>query len=406
MKTIHTFEGNSISDLYAADTAEEKHAFMLSYPSTAQWEPFPNVNKFPIHDGGNQQDKVPEHIVKQKEPYRHLAVLGKGIPAFLTVLPPQELIGYWQEHFSMGLADIIALPKDSYCDVINASEWKVITLFPFEHIAADKHAVNPDNHYFVLDKTTLPQMGIPLPPQQVISPHLLPAYKDKIPFVVKTAQGLSGDGTFIIKTPADFDKCLQKVKDYGLQEVIMQQLVQNIKTNHGVQFYLSKQGKITFIGSSHQLTDAEGHYQGNVVSYSQMEMEKFLPIIKNVAAFLQQHGYFGIAGLDILEDTEGQLFVIDGNFRLTGATPQYMLKNDLMVAGFGHSKICTEYGYHGQLKDFLRSLKEELTGKIFTILSAYENNGKTEVYGITAGHSLKEISTNEQKLFAKGLTIN
>ena len=57
----------------------------------------------------------------------------------------------------------------TYLDYLNQSRKfdKIITLFPFDHLLPEKHAVNPDEHYKLLSKVSLAEMGVHYPKYHV-----------------------------------------------------------------------------------------------------------------------------------------------------------------------------------------------------------------------------------------------
>jgi hypothetical protein len=90
------FKGNSFSELYGSDI-DSSYAFLLSYPTTADWSAYPNGRKYIIQDGNEADKKVTFDKVFQKEPWKIMAVLGDQLGGILIARPPQELLDYWQE---------------------------------------------------------------------------------------------------------------------------------------------------------------------------------------------------------------------------------------------------------------------------------------------------------------------
>ncbi|MHC5831049.1 MAG: carbamoylphosphate synthase large subunit, partial [Nostoc sp.] len=101
----------------------------------------------------------------QKEPWKILAVLGDRIPGIVITPPPKSLLAYWQEHFGFSYSNKSMMDRLTYLDDLSHSERfdKLITLFPFDHLKREKHAVDPDTHYRLLSKVALAELGVQCP---------------------------------------------------------------------------------------------------------------------------------------------------------------------------------------------------------------------------------------------------
>lgn len=136
-------------------------------------------------------------------------------------------------------------------------------------------------------------------------------------------------------------------------------------------------------------------------------MSRFFDLIASMGEYAHQQGYFGCIGFDVLEDSDGQLFVIDANFRVNGSTPLCLQRHTLLGIGKEVAKYSSDYRMDGTLESILVTLKPELERKDLIILSALEKvkYGKiyTDIYGIVAGETLGEMQRIEQSLHKKGL---
>ena len=109
----------------------------------------------------------------------------------------------------------------------------------------------------------------------------------------------------------------------------------------------------------------------------------------------------------MLEDSQGQLYAIDANFRVNGSTPLCLQRHTLLGRGKEGAKYSSDCRMDGTLESILVTLKPELDRKDLIILSALEKvkYGKiyTEIYGIVAGEDMEEMQQIEQNLHSKGL---
>ena len=413
------FQGSSFSDLFAQDITDARYAFILNYPATASWAAYPNTKKYFLQDGSDEATKTSYDKICQKEPWKNLAVLGDAIPG-IVINPPQKLlIDYWKEHFGFSYANIEVMQRAVYLDDLSSSDRfdKVITLFPFDSLQPEKHAVAPDTHYRLLSKVTLADLGVQCPKYKSYNLHSFSLediqLPEQFPYLIKTSHGLSGEGTYIIRSASDLNYCFEELRKYLdiklLNTIIVSEFVKNTVQNYCVQFYISKTGEITLIGTTVQLVTPEGTYLGGVIHYREIDMSKFFGMIAAIGQYAHQQGYFGFIGFDVLEDQDGQLYVIDANFRVNGSTPLCLQRHTLLGLGKEVAKYSSDYRMDGTLDSILMTLKRELERKDFMLLSALEKvkYGKiyTEIYGIMTGQTSEEMQHIEQNLQNKGLQL-
>lgn len=420
-RKIEYFEGTSFSELYADDIAGGNYAFLLSYPCTAAWSPCPNTRKYYIQDGNVEEKKVGFDKIRQKEPWKIMAVLGETLPGILTSRPPDSLIQYWKDHFGFSYENMIVLPHENWADNLNAREdfEKLITLFPYDYIRPEKHAVDPDTHYRLLSKCSLAEQCHSVPDYDIYD--LREVSVEAIgfssvyhyPYLVKTSHGLSGEGTYIIKNDEDLSFCMEELRIYRRMKladfIVVMDFVENVADNYCVQFYVDKKGQPKLIGATSQLVSSTGVHLGGVIRFQGTDMTKFSDIILHFSRSMNQSGYFGVVGVDVLEDRDGVLHVIDANIRVNGSTPLCLQRQTLLPLGKAVAKYSTDYYIEDNLDATLTNLKQELDRKDFMILSAVEypssSGTRTEIYGIVTGENINEMERTEKGLSGKGLRL-
>ncbi|MEH2464466.1 carbamoylphosphate synthase large subunit [Nostoc sp.] len=410
------FQGSSLSDLFAQDITDTSYGFILNYPATASWAAYPNLKKYFIQDGSSEATKTSFDKICQKEPWKILAVLGDRIPPIVIIPPPKSLLEYWQEHFGFSYSNIEMMDRLTYLDDLSHSEYfdKLITLFPFDHLKREKYAIDSDTHYRLLSKVTLAELGVQCPKYETYNLHtcnLEDIQLPQFPYLIKTSHGLSGEGTYIIKSLSDLNYCLEEIRKYLniklLDKIIVSEFVKNEVQNYCVQFYVNKAGEITLIGTTRQLVTPEGYYLGGLIDYHNTDMSKFFEMIAAIGQYAHKQGYFGVIGFDVLEDQDGQFYAIDANFRVNGSTPLCLQRHTLLGLGKEVAKYSSDYRMEGTLDSILVTLKPELDRKDLIILSALEKvkYGKiyTGVYAIITGETIEQMQYIEQKLYKKGL---
>ncbi|OUL37045.1 carbamoylphosphate synthase large subunit [Nostoc sp. T09] len=411
------FQGSSLSDLFAQDILDASYAFIPNYPATARWAAYPNTKKYYIQDGSSESTKTSFDKICQKEPWKNLAVLGEAIPGIVIIPPQNLLVDYWREHFGFSYSNMKMFDCSVYLEELSKSDGfdKIITLFPFDNLRHEKHAIAPNIHYHLLSKVTLAELGVQCPKYKSYNLHTISLEEiqlpEKFPYLIKTSHGLSGEGTYIIKSTSDLNYCLKELKKYLdiklLDWIVISEFIKNAVQNYCVQFYVSKTGDITLIGTTTQLVTSEGNYLGGLIHYRETDMSKFFEMIAAIGQYAHQQGYFGVIGFDVLENQDGQLYTIDANFRVNGSTPLCLQRHTLLGLGKEVAKYSSDYRMDGTLDSVLTTLKPELDRKDLIILSALEKvkYGKiyTEIYGIVTGETIEEMQQIEQNLQRKGL---
>ena len=413
------FQGNSLSDLFAQDITDTQYAFILNYPATASWAAYPNTKKYFLQDGSSEATKTSFDKICQKEPWKNLAVLGDALPGVVIIEPQKLLIDYWREHFGFSYTNQEMIHCSTYLDELSQSDRvkNVITLFPFDNLKPEKHAVDPDTHYRLLSKVALAELGVPCPKYSSYNLHDISLediqLPEQFPYLIKTSHGISGEGTYIIKSTSELNYCLEELRKYLdiklLDTIIVSEFVKNVVQNYCVQFYVNKAGEITLIGTTRQLVTAEGNYLGGVIHYRETDMSRFFEMIAAIGQYAHSSGYFGFIGFDVLEDKDGQFYAIDANFRVNGSTPMCLQRHTLLGLGKEVATYSSDYRMDGTLDSILVTLKPELDRKDFIILSALEKlkYGKiyTDIYGIVTGETVEDMQHIEQNLKDKGLQL-
>lgn len=415
--TIEHFNGRSLSELFAADITNLVNTFILSYPTTARWSLYPNTQRFFIQDGNEEAAKVPFDQIRQREPWKIMAVLGDGITGLLTSRPPRQLMEYWRDHFGFKYNNMAVLPHESWIDILNTlrPHAKILSLFPYDWLDPELHAIDPDIHYRLLSKCALADIAPSVPSYRSYDLRQTPLEQaplpQQFPYLVKTSHGLSGEGTYILKNEKDLGYCLRELACYLrlglLKAIVVMRFVEEVVENYCVQFYVDGRGKTTLIGATSQLVSDTGVHLGGIIRYQETDLSPFMPIIAATAANLNAHGYFGVVGLDILVDSEGAQHVIDANVRINGSTPLCLQRHDLVSLGKDAAKYSTDYSIDASLDALLTRFKAELDRKDFIILSALEypsSRGiRTDIYGIVSGKDIDHMLQVERQLAEKGL---
>jgi biotin carboxylase len=119
-----------------------------------------------------------------------------------------------------------------------------------------------------------------------------------------------------------------------------------------------------------------------------------LTIIEKVSKFLHEEGYFGVVGIDILKNAQGQCYLVDLNPRLTGITPFLIISRLFMADGMTHGIYLPGKTFSMSAASLLKFVETIGNGKI--IIQAYYEDMKA---AITHAHiAIIANSTDERDL--------
>ena len=341
-----------LSELYVKDAPDA--VLMTEYPSSNSSETrFQNKTKYIIHD---PFPPPPAGLLKTLGPHHLMYGWGNEIPVTSQLEPPAALIAHWRDLFGeQGVPEWQAIRDDK----------TYITSFPFETLAADQQVIDPATLYHLHAKQAI--ADIPCSQAEV--------YEDvRFPCILKLSHGYAGLGNFFVRDQADLEKAQVQIRtQWPDAPLVINQLLTDIVGDYGVQFYLNKQGEMTWLGFTQQVFNEAGRWTGGVFNANiQDELyEAFLDIAKPVAGYLHAKGYFGVVGIDILQDKDDNFYLVDLNPRLTGITPFLIVSRNLIAEGYNHGIYAASVELDGDLTDVIR-MTEGIESARVAILSAYQ----------------------------------
>ena len=334
---------------------------MTEYPSSNSSETqFQNKTKYIIHD---PYPAPPVGLLKTLGPHHLMYGWGKQLPVTSDLPPPAMLLEHWAKIFGEeGVPVWERLREDK----------TYITSFPFETLTPDQQVIDPDTLYHLHSKAAIAEV-----------PCSQAAVYDKVEFpcVLKLSHGYAGLGNFFIRKPSDYQAAQAQLKSqWPDAPLIINQLLTDIIGDYGVQFYLDKKGKMTWLGFTQQVFNETGKWTGGVFNAEIQDQlhGKFLNIAESAAEYLHQKSYFGVVGIDILEDKTGQCFLVDINPRLTGITPFLIASRLFLAEGFIHGIYAASVALKGNLETVISQVEEIRSAKVI-ILSAYQEEGADDV---------------------------
>ena len=365
----------TLSSLYCQDL--HNAYIMPEYPSSFQKNAkFLNENKYFIHDFPPLSLEYIEYL----RPIRMCPVAGNDLPILLHH-PPNTIL---QDHWNKWLP-WFPEPDVHNLVTVDTGDEKLITLYPLESVPKMKHAIDPDAHFEVLSKAAIPEMGALCPKHMSLDNFTLPC-------MMKATHGLSCKGTYLVKTEEEAVQVLEELRtDFSCADPVVTDVIQGITGNYCLQFYLFGNGNVQWLGVTNQIITSNCRWGGGVLNWDEQEDLKnmLFATVEPVMKYLHCKGYFGIVGVDVLKNDEGQ-YVVDVNPRVNGSTPLLLIAPHMAQLGLKHSRFMTGKTFSCNMKKLVEETNEvNQSGDGFAvILSAADTQHGCEahiaVFGKTA----------------------
>jgi hypothetical protein len=343
----------SVSQLYASDSPE---AWLLTqYPSSNSDETiFQNRTKFQIHD---PFPPPPRELLQVLGPHHLMCAWGRDVVVTSQTEPDSRLLKHWAEVLG---EDAVPVWK-----AYDPSQ-RFITLFPHESIAADQQVIDPAVNYRLHSKEIIESIDCP---QAKVLDQVTP------PCVVKLSHGYAGLGNFFIRNAFDESMMREQVaQQWPDATIVVNELIENIVQDVGIQFYLRMDGSIVWLGLTQQQFNRNFRWCGGVFSALEQDegRKRYESIVLATAAVLHKHKYFGLVGIDVVTNDQGQQFLVDVNPRLTGVTPFLMASRRLATQGATEGIYLASQKFSGTADQLYRAVADVSDGTVL-VLSACEN---------------------------------
>ena len=346
-----------LSELYAQDCPDA--VLLTEYPSSnSDATRFKNRSKYIIHDPTPPPQRV---LLKVLGPHHLMWGWGKEIPVCSEFPLPLALLEHWQRV----LGDR-AVPR--WCAPVDGA--KYVTLFPHQSLSEVAQVIDPDTNYRLHSKEVIEKIDCPQA-----------ALLDEIsaPCVVKLTHGYAGLSNFFVREAGDADSVLADIeKKWPNATYVVNSIIDDIKTDFGVQFYLKKDGSVVWLGFTEQRFDEDGKWSGGCFSADAQErcFDDMAKMIEPAAKYLHAEGYFGVVGIDVVTNGDGQQFLVDVNPRLTGITPFLMASRMFAEQGLGEGIYLASFKFMGSLDQLIslaESFEQSKTPSRVVVLSAFED---------------------------------
>ncbi|WP_216824708.1 ATP-grasp domain-containing protein [Paragemmobacter aquarius] len=228
----------------------------------------------------------------------------------------------------------------------------------------------------------------------------------RLPAVVKAADsaGTSGGaGVAIARAARHRKRARHRFADCSA--IIIEDFIP-ARTNICVQVAVLPDASVQLIGASAQICSPGGLYLGSVAGPDIRQPSGSSALALTIAARAAALGFRGIAGFDILENADGQLFAIDLNFRPNGSTPLLLVLAGCGGArGFAHARfvLCTSAD---RLDQVLSRLGADFSAGWLVLTGAFDDkSAPARLRLVVLGESPQQLTLRLRQLERKGLCI-
>ncbi|KXJ16739.1 uncharacterized protein LOC110235109 [Exaiptasia diaphana] len=295
--------------------------FLPEYPSTFNpTAKFHNDEKYFIHD-------IPPYTnneVQYLKPIQFCPMAGNELPMLLRNKPGEALKQHWKKWLPF-------FPDANMCDLTleGTGERKCFTQYPLQCLPRKKHAIDPDVHHKILSKNSIPEMGANCPRHMTLDDYTVPC-------MIKASWGTGGKATYLAKTKPDAENFIYKLQnEFRCPEPVISEFITGVTGNYCVNFYLYKSGDVEWLGCPIQDIDEDFGWIGVHMDWNEQDelKDKLYDTVMPVKEYLHQNGYFGVVGIDVLSNKDGN-FVIDVNARINGSTTLVMIGPHMAELGY------------------------------------------------------------------------
>jgi len=307
-----------------------------------------------------------------------------------------SMLQYYQDTYpeTFYSKNIIKYTWKGYYDIIKSIKEKtLVVLHPYGKIDEDIYYIDPDLLCFLNDKSNLKVLSSSIAKAELMDLNLIKNLRD-FPFVLKAHSGASWDGVRIIKNISDLKAA---VIFFQAEDSLLVEEFIDIKDNKNIQVVIYENGNYDIIGISNQYTTKEGEYDGNIIYKDTSINSKIKTILNEICSNAYKLWFQGIAGFDIVRDSNNKYIFMDPNFRLNGSTSTLMLRDrifterDAQVLLFGSFK-----SNYSDIKTMIQE-NQKLGNKSLYILSSYQEEIAWVIWWYAVMSSKNEATIEEDK---------
>jgi hypothetical protein len=231
-----------------------------------------------------------------------------------------------------------------------------------------------------------------------------------LPVVIKASTDeTSGGGfdVFICRSEHDLKEAEKKFQ--ACSRVVVEEYLE-IHRNLCLNYAVTANGKIIYIGSAEQVSDAEGKYQGNWIDPQSEAPPEAVKLGHDIVQRSFEYGYWGFVGLDMAVQDDGYIIVFDLNFRVCGSTCALALA-EAVRKNLGQpvirSRNLVGKGTYGKMLDNTYKAMER---KLMIPIASYDPaaggySTMPIIRGLIMGKTREEVEENQRQIAEWGFSL-
>lgn len=241
-----------------------------------------------------------------------------------------------------------------------------------------------------------------------------------LPYTVKLQQAMGGSGTMWVKSENELAEVTWYIGEVYLKKYLSRLDATNLHLKpvnlilsdiidgdtRAVSWFIQKNGEFVFISCSTQAWSDEGHFTGSRIVYSeQATLAKCMgPTLRRVSDFLHGKGYYGPVGIDVVEDGQGEQYIVDLNVRTISSSLLGSLRGHFVSRGLVHAGLLLlKFGM--RRREFRERMNAEIIAGCVVIVGWFEQNTRLStariVVGAEDGGSLADLIDTMEELSVK-----
>ncbi|KAL8700747.1 MAG: hypothetical protein Q9201_005275 [Fulgogasparrea decipioides] len=317
---------------------------------------------------------------------------------------------------------------------------QIAVVVPHEYLSSNRQLINPDTLYTLLSKRCLAISGLPTPQSILLDLDELDGSVEQklalasswircfnLPRVFKTQQGMSGEGTFLVRTEeerSDLIKCLYMStlrrtlasvtptnKYLYPSTLISQEMINQAWGCFAASFFVKRSGECVFLGACRQEMSDSNLWLGASIKYlDQDRLRRILwGTVSETSTFLARRGYHGPAGADIVlqngvNDRQAlQPLIIDLNVRMTGSLVLCFLRAHLSEQrGLHEACITQRLRFPLRRGEFQDLLAREISSSRVIIVAWFQDRRLKHSWGtmILGGENAESLESLKERIKA------
>jgi len=292
---------------------------------------------------------------------------------------------------------------------------KIVTqhVHPENEIPSECCWVSPSVLSFLNNKANLEKL---VPVDIVPSRKILPVQEmikaDRTwnpPCVIKAVTDESSGGgvdVYICHSPID----IQKAGAFFIEchHVVIEDYL-NMRRNLCLNYCMSKEGDITYLGFAEQVSDVDGIYRGNWIDFKEECPCEIIEAGMKVVRAAFDRGYYGFFGMDVALLEDGHYKIFDLNFRANGSTPAVLYAESIRRKYQKHVMRFRRFTGEGNYRQMLDAVYKAMGNEMFLPLGSCDPSAgpykqqQPLLIGLILGETRQDVLEKEKELASLGL---